>query len=565
MVRPPQRSRKMAEKRLRRLRSAPRVTSITNDFGTATPMRKMKTIIPTKKTDSKTRGVPRPVLMHSIKVRSEPKTELPPSSRTTVLTLPERDTAPRMKVPRKNIDSSLALSSATIAVNNSGELSNVKRNHQSPIQYTKPSQIREKTTLLRGNGLSLVAGETHVWKLTNRGVAKSPILTEDDQPKLLVEGNQGVRISFMTMVGDPIEEFEIPPHAQPISLIVPQGTGLVTAIGLGGAGVIPNNLAVSPGGILPEISTFNRPGIGFQSSSTIFQVGPFNYLCRGSSFRVKNLDIGPARGKRFAFSALHVLDKQPEVAMFLPSTIDNLAILISGEGDGLDSLSIDLGDLVVTGKPHQIKRDGSILFLWDVSEEVEDASIVKVVSRVAEGWEIDSIVGLMGSYQNWLQAFTNEKWTSLVEEGPLTPQGDTILRWCDPKTLIPFSGASIQASNIKSNQTHIKLREEKSVTSLYDLGELEVDEEFNRDISNLADDDDKGDIITFRKQSGPEFLTITPEGIIQGCPDKSFIGQFEIIVSVVDLEGEQADARFYGTVIETNTNTAPYWKKERDN
>ena len=436
MTTPPSRSRKMAVKRLRRLRSAPRVISIMDDFGTDVPMRKMKALTTSKTTEkiTKPRGIPRPVLMHSIKVRAEPKTELPPSSRTTVLTLPERDTAPKIKVPRKNVNSKLALRSRTFAVNNAGHSPNAKSNHQSPIQSTKPSQIRERTTQLRGGGLSLSPGEMHLWKLTNRGVTPSRDSTSTNRPKLDVDGNQGVRISFMTMVGNPIHEFEIPPHAQPVTLDVPQGTGLVAAIGLGGAGVIPDILQVSPGGILPEISTFNRPGIGFQKSSTIFQVGPFNYLCRGSSLRVKNLDPGPARGKRFAFSAMYVLDKQPEVEMFLPSTIDNLAIFISGEGEESEVLSVDLGDLIVTGKPHQINRDGSRVYLWDVSDEVENVSMVKILSKVAEGWEIDSIVGLRGSYDNWLQTLSEGTWSSLVEEGPLTSIGESILKWRDPDT-----------------------------------------------------------------------------------------------------------------------------------
>ena len=558
------RSRKMAEKRLRRLRSAPRVISITNDFGTSTPMRKLKPLTSSKPTEKiqKPRGIPRPILMHSIQVRSEPMTELPPSSRTTVLTLPERDTAQRMKVPRKNINSKLALRSRAISVNNAGNLSSVKHNHQSPIQLTKPSHIREKTNQLRGEGLGLSAGETHLWKLTNRGVQVSRDLTSENLPKLDVDGNQGVRISFMTMVGDPIQELEIPPHAQPITLDVPQGTGLVAAIGLGGAGVIPDNLEVSPGGILPEVSTFNRPGIGFQTSSTVFQVGPFNYLCRGSSFRVKNLDPGPARGKRFAFSAMHILDNQPEVTMFLPSTIDNLAILISGEGDGAEALSVDLGDLVVTGKPHQIKRDGSRVFLWDVSDEVENASIVKIVSKITEGWEIDSIVGLRGPYENWLQTLTEGAWTSFVEEGPLTYIGNTILNWRNANTMARTVLSTVQSPKIKSKVIPKSSPKETIDEGIYNLGELEVGEEFKRDVSSLAADDDEGDVLTFTKISGPEFLTISPQGVVQGVPQDSVIGKFKFVVSAKDLEGEDAIATFYGTIIKSDTNTAPYWKKD---
>jgi len=566
MTSPPVRSRKMAEKRLRRLRSAPRVISITNDFGTDTPMLTTSALNEVKPQEKirKPRGTPRPVLMHTIKMRPESRTELPPSSRTTVLTLPERDTAPRIDVPRRKMNSKLALRSRSIAVNSNGSPSSTKQEHQPPVQFTKPSQIRARTAQLRGDGLGLSAGETHLWKLTNRGVPKSSNSTLDDRPTLDVDGDQGVRVSFMTMVGDPIQEFEIPPHAQPITLNVPQGTGLVAAIGLGGAGAIPENLEVGPGGILPEVSTFNRPGIGFHPSSTVVQVSPFNYLCRGSSMRVKYLHPGHARGKRFAFSAMHVLDKQPEVEMVLPSTIDNLAIFISGEGEEEEVLSVALGDLIVTGEPHQIKRNGCRVFLWDVAEEVENASLVKVLARVAEGWAIDSIIGLRGPYDNWLKTLTDGRWSGLVEEGPLTSNGDSLLKWRNSNTPAAKRTSAVPSSKMKRAEIPQPAPVEKTAKKgIYDLGELELGNEFKRDVSSLAADDDMGDIITFSRVSGAEFLSVSPEGTIIGLPTETQpLGRFEFVVRVTDSEGAHADATFYGTIINPNDNTSPYWKED---
>jgi hypothetical protein len=169
---------------------------------------------------------------------------------------------------------------------------------------------------------------------------------------------------------------------------------------------------------------------------------------------------------------------------------------------------------------------------------------------------------LRGPYENWLQTLTEGAWTSFVEEGPLTSIGNTILNWRNANTMARTVSSTVQSPKIKSKVIPKSSPKETIDEGIYNLGELEVGEEFKRDVSSLAADDDEGDVLTFTKISGPEFLTISPQGVVQGVPQDSVIGKFKFVVSAKDLEGEDAIATFYGTVIKSDSNTAPYWKKD---
>ncbi|PXY78480.1 MAG: hypothetical protein CXX81_07535 [Methanobacteriota archaeon] len=428
----PNKSTQLEANRLRRRRSPPRLGSISSGIGSDTPMKTKKPLARTQlrpKRGKSKNAIPRPVILNTVTMRPEFKTELPPSSRTTVLTLPERDTSPRISVPRRRANKAEGLDSKVHIVASQGSVIRSKNIGGSTTQQTKRSGIREATVNLRGKGLELIAGETHLWKLTNNGVPKSRKGKQDNLPKLSVDGDQGVRISFMSMMGDVIQDLDIPPHTQPTKLPVPPGTRLVAAIGLGGADMIPDYLNVCAGGVLTELSTKNSTGIGFQPTSTLIQLGPLTYLCRGAQLRLKTIYSGLARGNQQAFTAMNVLQRQSELKFTVPSTIDNLVIILSGQGDAEEALSVEMGGLQVNGKPHLIKRAESMAYIWDVTDEVKDVNMVQITAQVASGWSVQSMAGVKGSYENWLSRLTSGSWSGLVEEGPLSPEGQSTLIW----------------------------------------------------------------------------------------------------------------------------------------
>ena len=428
----PNKSIRLEQNRLRRRRSPPRLGSISSGIGSDTPMKTKKPFsrfnLKPKREKSKS-AIPRPVILNTVRVRPEFKTELPLSSRTTVLTLPERDTSPRISVPRKRATKAEGLDSKVHIVASQGSVIRSKNIGGSTTQQRKRSGLREATVNLRGKGLELIAGETHLWKLTNNGVPKSRKGKQDNLPNLMVDGNQGVRISFMSIMGDIIQDLDIPPHKQPTELPVLPGTRLVTATGLGGVDMIPNHLKSCAGGILTELSTKNSTGVGFQPTSTLIQLGPLTYLCRGAQLRLKTIYSGLARSNQQAFTAMNVLQRQSELKLTIPSTVDNLVIILSGQGDAEEALSVEMGGLQVNGKPHLIKRAESMAYIWDVADEVKDVNMVQVTAQVASGWSVQSMAGVKGSYENWLSRLTSGRWGDLVEEGPLSQEGKSTLIW----------------------------------------------------------------------------------------------------------------------------------------
>ena len=68
--------------------------------------------------------------------------------------------------------------------------------------------------------------------------------------------------------------------------------------------------------------------------------------------------------------------------------------------------------------------------------------------------------------------------------------------------------------------------------------------------------------MTFEKVSGPEYFTVTKNGVIAGTPPENSQGGFKLLIRTTDLAGEFADAVFSGYVIEGSSNTAPFWKDD---
>jgi len=85
-----------------------------------------------------------------------------------------------------------------------------------------------------------------------------------------------------------------------------------------------------------------------------------------------------------------------------------------------------------------------------------------------------------------------------------------------------------------------------------------ANQEYSMDISNMAEDPDEDDIMSFSKISGPAWLTVDSDGQIWGKPSSSDVGTNRFKFRVSDLEGESADAEI---VIEVESgNRPPRWK-----
>ena len=66
--------------------------------------------------------------------------------------------------------------------------------------------------------------------------------------------------------------------------------------------------------------------------------------------------------------------------------------------------------------------------------------------------------------------------------------------------------------------------------------------------------------MTFKLTSGPNWLTLSPDGILTGIPSNQNEGRNEVIVRVSDGEGLSSDAMIIIEVEVKSLNRAPYWK-----
>ena len=95
-------------------------------------------------------------------------------------------------------------------------------------------------------------------------------------------------------------------------------------------------------------------------------------------------------------------------------------------------------------------------------------------------------------------------------------------------------------------------------TGVIQLKNAIANQEYSMDISNMAEDPDEDDIMSFSKISGPAWLTVDSDGQIWGKPSSSDVGTNRFTFRVSDLEGESADAEI---VIEVESgNRPPRWK-----
>ncbi len=95
-------------------------------------------------------------------------------------------------------------------------------------------------------------------------------------------------------------------------------------------------------------------------------------------------------------------------------------------------------------------------------------------------------------------------------------------------------------------------------TGVIQLKNAIANQEYSMDISNMAEDPDVDDVMTFSKVRGPSWLIVNQDGEVRGTPTSSDVGTNRFTFRVTDLEGESDDAEI---IIEVESgNRPPRWK-----
>lgn len=550
----------MARKRILHRRAPPIVTTMTADMVEKPESKVVRQITAVNEAHSVVLRKS-PELITTILSRAEPRTDLPISARTTVHNHPKAKTMPRFDPPRVALPLGIGLLESRRTIS---------RSAQGDLQRKTDTEIRTRAhrssiqTLLKGSGAPLAAGQTHMFRLPGKGVSKE-LSAAKRRPSIFIEGNQAVRVTFLDGVGASIQDWEFGPSSNAREIAFPPGTKGFTTMGLGGAHQLVSNLDAGAGTITSRFSTSNRSGVGFLAHNSLIQSGPIHYLFRGGVLEVRGIPVGsPQHMNKSLVLARNALKHSTGFRVSLPTSIQTFALIVRGEG------SIE-GSSRVRSDKHSLSDAGTIalgesrwvhLFAVELNSNVSKDTLPINVT-LGEGWACDGAVGLQGTPSTWATQLGDGRWRSLIETGPLSSDGSTLVTWRDTKEPLIGQAVSVESFKFKPRTVQAKPSSIKPLKTQSSLPRLAlppatIGQPYSHDVSILAFDAE-GDSLTFHNIAGDQWLVIgVDSGIIQGTPSESDGDAGEITVRVEDGSGEYSDALFIVPIV--SSNTPPVWR-----
>jgi hypothetical protein len=376
-----------------------------------------------------------PVLLEAPRLRAVlqgkpvPTQDTPPRLRTTVAKRAAAKTAPRSTPPRLDTipgarlhtiraagaprPTALARSSRTLRSAEAGW----------PLGTAHRRQFEKAERLIRGEGVMLPAGTTHVWDLpatAGRAVA--------------ISGSAAARVTFLSRAGYVLSDTELLSGAP--ALPAPEAAAMVAVTCLGNPPAIRGAAArVTPGLGAVSFNAGHRSAIvGWQTGNLVPQVGSTTLLGRGCVIILSQPALTNKR--RFAAAQATVrlsgaLVQQPGVETWLPLGIGVVALIL----DILDPSATQDGDLSLavkgaglSSRPVRVAGGNRKMLFYDVVSRDREASHIGISVASRQGVRVAGVAGLSGRAQEWgirLNGRVPEHW---VGEGPLTPDGQLNIR-----------------------------------------------------------------------------------------------------------------------------------------
>ena len=274
-----------------------------------------------------------------------------------------------------------------------------------------------------GTGVTLGAGAVHLWDVPN------------DQGHFTIAGTSGVRMVCTDRGGAALGDVEFIP-AGSATQAVPAGTAMVSIQCLGAP---PSGVVPPASGFGALTSTFAPTGqmaaVGWQSASTLVQVGPSRFLARGATVRIVRAHATARNGQQASYGtprAADVVNGQLGVETRLPIGIDVVMIALdisdpSAAADGDLALAASGGTLAAT--PQRVTTGGRRLLLYDVvaRDAAANALVLSVASVSAYG--LAGVVGLHGKASEWANRLSNGVPDQFVPDGALSPGGFLIVTY----------------------------------------------------------------------------------------------------------------------------------------
>ena len=259
------------------------------------------------------------------------------------------------------------------------------------------------------------------------------------------------------------------------------------------------------------------------------------------------------------YHADEILRGAQYVDIALPATTEILAVVSSKK----EMPTISSNDFTYASRGVSIQGKALQATLWKITPTTKhQGDVLNIELESSQKGVIHSVVGLVGDLKDWSDMFNQRDWSSIVEEGALTAYGESRV------ILSRSDGTGLEMQEEKAPEEEVRKKKEvvkpkieekiKEHLPIFDIGLIDVDTAWKKDISNFAEDDD-GDSLKFTLASGPKQMQLSPEGVITFSPTSKDIGSFKAIIQVGDGKSKPVEAIFVGRVVE---NTAPRWKKE---
>jgi hypothetical protein len=216
---------------------------------------------------------------------------------------------------------------------------------------------------------------------------------------------------------------------------------------------------------------------------------------------------------------------------------------------------------------------------WPITTDPAYSGPAVIEILTDENTDVHDVVLSTSAEQSVVEMLASSSWVDLIEEGPLSPHGYSQIRWFDQTESSQLKSTTTpQSDDLRAIEVEEQRRkEEKKKSEQPPQGITDVPEQegqtsielpgavafdsYKFNISQFAGDPDEEDMdkLAFTKISGPDWLTIEPEGIIHGTPTNENVGLNRFTIRVTDPKGLFSDAFVSIEIIFKQLNRAPFW------
>ncbi|MEO8879035.1 MAG: hypothetical protein ABI446_01425, partial [Gemmatimonadaceae bacterium] len=281
--------------------------------------------------------------------------------------------------------------------------------------------LAEATKQLVGAGVTLGAGAMHLWDMP------------DDAGSFALAGSAAARIISMDRGGTVLGDVEITtPYRAPIR--VAPGTAIVAISCIGPApasapsGAVAGGVAAAGAVTMRYAPPDASVAVGWQSSSTLAQVGASSFVARGATLRITRPSAVRRNSQRSSFGAVlasDVLRGQLGVETRLPASTQVVIIAL----DATDESSSKTGDLRIAidgarvGNPATVTVDARRILIYDVTPTDTKVDHILVAVASISAWSIEGVVGVFGTSVDWAAKLATGIPHGFVSDVPLAPGG----------------------------------------------------------------------------------------------------------------------------------------------